>query len=94
MDNYPLGAANDPDAPYNEPRPEPCRVMVSITLSKEFTIDLIRRYDREIDESDVRLYKYLPDEILKAVASKSDNVGYMREDAADWDIDNITVMEA
>ena len=93
MDNYPPGAANDPDAPYNEPRPEPCRVMVSLTLSKEFTIDLIRRYDREIDESDVRLYKYLPDEILKSVASKTSNIENMREDAADWDIDNITVME-
>lgn len=94
MDNYPLGAANDPDAPYNEPRPEPYRIMVSITLSKEFTIDLIRRYDREIDESDVRLYKYLPDEILKAVASKFDNIENMREDAADWNIDNVTVIEA
>lgn len=93
MDNYPPGAANDPDAPYNKPRPEPCRVMVSITLSKELTIDLIRRYDREIDESDVRLYKYLPDEILKSVALKTDNIENMREDAADWDIDNITVME-
>ena len=94
MNNYPPGAANDPDAPYNELRSEPCRVMVSITLSKELTVDLIRRYDREIDESDVRLYKYLPDEILRAVASKSDNIESMREDAADWDIDNVTVIEA
>ena len=42
MDNYPIGAANDPNAPYNQPLAEPYEVTVSITLSKTFTIDVLK----------------------------------------------------
>ena len=39
-DNYPLGAANDPNAPFNKVDPEPIEVevTVSITLSKTVKI--------------------------------------------------------
>ena len=98
MNNYPPGAANDPDAPYNQPLPEPHQVLVSITLSKEFTIGVTKSIDREISEEDVRLEKWLPDEMLKAIADNSKNkvvnpLDYMKEDAADWMVDNLTVME-
>lgn len=41
MDNYPLGAANDPRAPYNKKDPEPVEidVCVSYTISKSTTIE-------------------------------------------------------
>lgn len=99
MDNYPPGAANDPRAPYNEPLPEPYQVLVSITLSKEFTINIVKSHDREIDEQDVRLETWLPDEILEAVANqdkpnKINSLNRMKEDAADWTVDELTVMES
>jgi hypothetical protein len=98
MDNYPPGAANDPTAPYNEPLAEPHRVLVSITLSKEFTVDVLKTEDREVDESDVRLEKFLPDEILHAVAHQDYPklrmaLTNMKKDAADWVVDELTVME-
>ena len=99
MNNYPPGAANDPDAPYNQPLPKPYQVLVSITLSKEFTIGVTKSTDREITEEDVRLEKWLPDEMLEAIANQDKHgdinpLNYMKEDAADWVVDNITVMES
>ena len=98
MDNYPPGAANDPDAPYNQPLAEPYEVTVSMTLSKTFTIDVLKYEDRLVNEADVRLQHFLPDEILKAV-SKHDTeyrkilLNQMRNDASDWTIDDIAIVE-
>lgn len=52
MDNYPLGAANDPNAPYNQyENPEvEVEVTVSITLSKTVKV-LVTDYDL-IDDVD------------------------------------------
>ena len=76
----------------------PYGVLVSITMSKEFTIDVLKNRDREVDESDVRLDKFLPDEILNAVANQDNEdlkniLKNMKTDAADWSIDNITIIE-
>lgn len=76
----------------------PYGVLVSITMSKEFTIDVLKKRDREVDESDVRLDKFLPDEILNAVANQDNKdlksiLKNMKTDAADWSIDNITIIE-
>ena len=76
----------------------PYGVLVSITMSKEFTIDVLKNRDREVDESDVRLDKFLPDEILNAVANQDNKdlkniLKNMKTDAADWNIDNITIIE-
>ena len=98
MDNYPPGAANDPDAPYNQPLAEPYEVTVSMTLSKTFTVDVIKYEDRLVNEADVRLQHFLPDEILKAV-SKPDTeykkvlLNQMKNDASDWTVDDIAVVE-
>ena len=67
-------------------------------MSKEFTIDVLKKRDREVDESDVRLDKFLPDEILNAVANQDNEdlkniLKNMKTDAADWNIDNITIIE-
>lgn len=76
----------------------PYGVLVSITMSKEFTIDILKKKDREINESDVRLEKFLPDEILNAVANQDNEdlkniLKNMKTDAANWSIDNITIIE-
>ena len=95
MNNYPPGAANDPDAPYNEPLSEPYQVLVSVTLSKEFTINVTKSTDRKVNEDDVRLEKWLPDDMLEAIANQdSEKIKYMREDAADWTVDELTVIES
>jgi hypothetical protein len=98
MDNYPPGAANDPDAPYNQPLAEPYEVTVSMTLSKTFTIDVLKHEDRLINEADVRLQRFLPDEILKAVSGQDTEyrkilLNQMRNDASDWTIDDIAIVE-
>lgn len=98
MNNYPPGAANDPDAPYNQPLAEPYEVTVSMTLSKTFTIDVLKHEDRLIDEADIRLQRFLPDEILKAVSGKDTEyrklaLNQMRNDASDWIVDEIAIVE-
>ena len=83
---------------YKKSQTNPYGVLVSITMSKEFTIDVLKNRDREVNESDVRLDKFLPDEILKTV-SKSDTeykkmlLNQMKNDASDWIIDDITIIE-
>jgi hypothetical protein len=98
MDNYPPGAANDPDAPYNQPLAEPYEVTVSMTLSKTFTIDVLKHEDRLVNEADVRLQHFLPDEILKAVSEpdteyKKVLLDQMKNDASDWTVDDMAVVE-
>ena len=96
MDNYPLEATND--SSYNQPLAEPYEVTVSITLSKTFTIDAIKHEDRLVNEADVRLQYFLPDEILEMV-SKPDTeykkivLSLMKDDASDWTIDDIAIIE-
>ena len=98
MNNYPPGAANDPDAPYNQPLAEPYEVTVSMTLSKTFTVDVLKHEDRLINEADIRLQRFLPDEILKAVSGKDTEykkliLNQMRNDASDWVVDDIAIVE-
>jgi hypothetical protein len=98
MINYPPGAANDPDAPYNQPLAEPYEVTVSMTLSKTFTVDVLKHEDRLIDEADVRLQHFLPDEILNTVAKPDTEyrkilLSQMKTDASDWSVDDIAIVE-
>ena len=83
---------------YKKSQTNPYGVLVSITMSKEFTIDVLKNRDRKVDESDVRLDKFLPDEILNAVANQDNKdlkniLKNMKTDAADWSIDNMTIIE-
>lgn len=98
MDNYPSGAANDPDAPYSQPLAEPYEVTVSITLSKTFTVNAIKPKDRSINEADVRLDHFLPDEILKIVSGYNTEyrkilLNNIKKDASDWVVDDIAIIE-
>jgi hypothetical protein len=69
-----------------------------MTLSKTFTIDVLKHEDRLINEADVRLQRFLPDEILKAVSGQDTEyrkilLNQMRNDASDWTIDDIAIVE-
>ena len=96
MNNYFSEVANNTS--YNQSFTEPYEITVSITLSKTFTIDVLKHEDRLVNEVDVRLQHFLPDEILKIV-SKSDTeykkalLNQIKNDASDWIIDDIAIVE-
>lgn len=46
LDNYPMGAANDPRAPYNEPLPTKVKVGVELGLFVDVEV---------IDEDDIKV---------------------------------------
>ena len=54
-DNYPMGAALDPSAPYNQPNPEPVEVdcCVSYSLSKSMPVKIQNYSTSEEYESDI-----------------------------------------
>lgn len=96
MDNYPIEVTND--SSYNQPLTEPYKVTVSITLSKTFTIDVVKHEDRLVNEADVRLQHFLPDEILKTISKldtkyKKALLNKMKSDASDWIVDDIAIVE-
>lgn len=45
IDNYPIGAANDPTAPYNEPLPSKVRVEVGVELGLFVDVEVIDEDD-------------------------------------------------
>lgn len=96
MSNYFSEVANNTS--YNQSFTEPYEVTISITLSKTFTVDVLKHEDRLVNEVDVRLQHFLPDEILKIV-SKPDTeykkvlLNQIKNDASDWIIDDIAIVE-
>lgn len=96
MNNCPAGETNN--LPYNQPLTEPYKVTVSITLSKTFTVDVVKHGDRLVNEADVRLQHFLPDEILKTISKldtkyKKALLNKMKSDASDWIVDDIAIVE-
>ena len=96
MNNYPAGETNNPL--YNQPLTEPYEVTVSMTLSKTFTIDVTKHEDRLVNETDVRLQHFLPDEILKIISKldikyKKELLSQIKSDASDWIVDDISIVE-
>jgi hypothetical protein len=63
MDNYPIGAANDPNAPYNEPAPQHVKVEVTVNLGLDVFVDVNNSddIDKAVKEA---LKKKYPDEEL------------------------------
>lgn len=87
-DYYPPGAYNDPDAPWNE-KTEKVSVTVSITMSKDFTIEVPD--DIALDEETLKYYVeqqiYLPQEAGLHIDSK-----LIANDLSDWYVDDFTVI--
>jgi hypothetical protein len=59
MDNYPVGAKDDPRAPYNEPltKDEPCDVSISFSFTDEYHNEKSRDYYTELIEN---AFRYFP----------------------------------
>ena len=96
MDNYPLEETNN--SLNNQPLTEPYEVTVSMTLSKTFTIDVTKHEDRLVNEADIRLQHFLPDEILKIISKldikyKKELLSQIKSDASDWIVDDISIVE-
>ena len=67
LGGYPLGAANDPNAPYNRKEPEliKVKVTVSVTYSKEFEVEVEEGYtDKDLRDA-VQDLGVLPNDILQ-----------------------------
>ena len=47
MSNYPLGAANDPNAPYNEPLTKYAKVRAEVTVDIGTMIDIFVEVDED-----------------------------------------------
>ena len=95
LDNYPPGAANDPNAPYNQCDPEPIEVevTVSITLSKTVKI-YVDDYIQEAPEVDEDGHYYKGDidfsecNLCKAV---EEQITLPNEKVEGWNVDDFEV---
>ena len=71
MDNYPIGAANDPLAPYNEPLDENVEVLVRETLQRECVLQVPKhKYALRHYGDDLLLYYENQEITLKELLSK------------------------
>lgn len=63
---YPLGASNDPRAPYNEKEPEKVKVKVtvSVTYHKDFVVEVNEGYDESDLHEAIEKMGVLPNYIL------------------------------
>lgn len=107
-DNYPPGAAYDPNAPYNQCEPEEreIEVTVSITLSKTVTISVTdyEYFEGEYDEegSTPPSYDYSKCDLKSAVkeqvhlpqeAYKYLPIGHKAtKDLMDWEVDDLEII--
>lgn len=71
-DNYPLGAANDPNAPYNEPLNKTYRVEVSAELGFFIDVDVYDEYD-------------IKDKVNEAIRDKYQNENVVVNEVTIWD---------
>lgn len=108
MDNYPLGADEDPRAPWREvtPRDEEVEVCVSITMSKVFKIKVndyesIEDYDafgnicRFLDFGECDLLSSFKDQHFtpdQAYMYVKDKDNDVKQDLTDWNVDEIEVV--
>ena len=85
IDNYPSGAANDPNAPYNQRDPEPIEieVTISMTLSKtvKIYVDDYTQDGPDIDFSECNLSQAVDDQITLP-----------NEEVEGWNVDDFEVV--
>lgn len=85
IDNYPPGAVNDPNAPYNQRDPEPIEieVTISMTLSKtvKIYVDDYTQDGSDIDFSECNLSQAVDDQITLP-----------NEEVEGWNVDDFEVV--
>lgn len=82
MDNYPPGAANDPNAPYNEPLTKYAKVRAEVTVDIGTMIDVFVEVDKDgyPDMEDLR------EAVIEVLRNKFiNNSGDVLSDIHIWD---------
>ena len=82
MDNYPPGAANDPNAPYNEPLTKYAKVRAEVTVDIGTMIDVFVEVDKDgyPDMEDLR------EAVIEVLRNKFiNNSGDVLSDVHIWD---------
>ena len=82
MDNYPPGAANDPNAPYNEPLTKYAKVIAEVTVDIGTMIDVFVEVDKDgyPDMEDLR------EAVIEVLRNKFiNNSGDVLSDIHIWD---------
>ena len=82
MNNYPPGAANDPNAPYNEPLTKYAKIRAEVTVDIGTMVDVFV----EVDEEDYPDMENLRETIIEALRDKFiNNSGDVLSDIHIWD---------
>ena len=82
MDNYPPGAANDPNAPYNEPLTKYAKVRAEVTVDIGTMIDIFV----EVDEDGYPNMEDLREAVIEVLCNKFiNNSGDVLSDVHIWD---------
>ena len=82
MSNYPLGAANDPNAPYNEPLTKYAKVRAEVTVDIGTMIDVFV----EVDEDGYPDMEDLRAAVIEVLCNKFiNNSGDVLSDVHIWD---------
>ena len=82
MSNYPLGAANDPNAPYNEPLTKYAKIRAEVTVDIGTMIDVFV----EVDEDGYPDMEDLRAAVIEVLCNKFiNNSGDVLSDIHIWD---------
>lgn len=93
MSNYPNGALNNPDAPYNQKENMiEINVLVSLTLSKNFTIKVDKNYDKSTLINQVDTTIFFPNEIIQNEQSFLEG-NYSKQELDNWTVVDLDVIE-
>ena len=98
-ENYPPGAENDPNAPWNQPeiKYKEVEVTISLTMSKttKVTVPDIEKLDDSILKEAVREQIVLPYEsdIIKPMLKNNPFYKNVLEDLSNWVVDDFEVVE-
>lgn len=82
MSNYPPGAANDPNAPYNEPLTKYAKIRVEVTIDIGTMVDVFV----EVDEDGYPDMEDLREAVIEVLRNKFiNNSGDVLSDIHIWD---------
>ena len=82
MSNYPAGAANDPNAPYNEPLTKYAKIRAEVTVDIGTMVDVFV----EVDEDGYPDMENLREAVIEVLCNKFiNNSGDVLSDIHIWD---------
>lgn len=82
MNNYPPGAANDPNAPYNEPLTKYAKIRAEVTVDIGTMVDVFV----EVDEDGYPNIEDLREAVIEVLCNKFiNNSGDVLSDVHIWD---------